>query len=1089
MKGNIFKNIASIFIKKKQIGILVIVFIIIFGVIGFAKMPKEYNPEIEQPAFAIVTVFPGATSEEVYELVTRPMEDNLETTVGIDEIRSTSTPGLSVVTTTFEVDYNGQQANTDLLQKIRGNTTNMPPRAKLPYIQEITVDDVSTITLAFTSDELSDASLRSVVWDVVDEIKRVPDTSVIEVTGGDNNGPVALLDIDKLATYGIGINEVLRAINVNNFHTASVDTDTLSRKTHIRIFGNIQDLESFKKIIVRNTPVSTIRIEDIADVEYGQKSYNDRVQFSTREEGIKNAVLVGVAKSKGTNITDVTENVITRIEELKDNGKIPAFVDVEVTRDDGLVAGNTISSLTVNLIQSIIIVSVILLLFLNTRSALLVSISIPLTLLIVFIVGFISGQALNRISLFALILSLGLLVDSSTVVVENMNRFLKERKNQKREEVITDAVGEVGGGLLMSALAVVFAFIPIILMTGTMGAYVRPIPIFVPTAIIGALFVALFISPFLGNTILVVEDESKKSEDKKKNLLEKMQNKSKSIIDKLSNAYIKIISVLFSNKRKRKVFLGVLIVLFVVAMAMPMFGVVRIQLLPRSDVNQFYVYLDMVNGTQVDDTEKVSQEISKILLEDADVMSVQTTVAHAPISDFNGMFKGASGRVGSHQATVKANLIDYKDDARNRQSTDIAQDARKRLENLGIQNNAIIQIVEDPPGPPVLATLFVKIRGTDYQNTREMRNIAQDIETKFYDIKGTVDIDTSQIEYSVEKVYRIKTEEAQRIGANVDDIVTALTVLTNGMDVTLYHDAIDDNEHFAQQHYISVRAKQDNRNSVEDILKTNIRTSVNSLAPLSELLEEVEAPIDDAITSDAQQPVVYVGAEVVNRSSLYATIDLIKYLVNDYRLPSGEATLTNWNLLTFDYEDVDGAQYQLEIKGEWKLLYQAFHDIIFILLIAVTLIYFVLVAQFSSFRLPLYIFLSLPFALVGVFFGFFLLYAINGTYFTSTSLIGIVALSGIVVGNAVMYLSYVLKFKEEGKYTIDEALSKTGKTRLLPIMLTTMTTALGSLTIVADPVWNGLAWAIIFGVILSPFITLMILPLIYRAFEQKNWSK
>ncbi len=1076
---NIFNKIAGIFIHNGELGVLVILFIVAFGLFGFILMPKQYNPEIVAPAFRINTVFPNSTAEEVYELVTRPMEDKLREIKDVDDIYSQSSAGFSSVLVTFEIGSDESAAKIDLVQRLRSNMDEKPLGAKDPFIEEVDTDDVPILTLALTSDKLSETALRSFAFDLSDKLKYIKNTAKFTIRGGRRMDVSVFVDFDKMNAYGVGINEIIGAISQNNVHLLTAETDSQPYKATFRIFGNIEDAQKLNKIIVKQGDNSVVRVEDVARVEYGPISIDNYVRLDDKN-AFQNAVYIGIAKQNGSNAINVSRDLKKEIDKLYAQKIIPDYVDIKIVRDDGVVAGESISGLTKNLITSIVIVISILLLFLNTRSALVVAVAIPLSLLSVFGLGLLFGQTINRITLFALILSLGLLVDNATVVVENMYRHLKKRKGEKKSRVIIDAVSEVSGGLIMSTITTVLAFIPMAFVTGMMGPYMGPIPFFVPAAIVASLFVALTISPFIGNLFLQVSENGG-------GLLSGAQEKIRRFVTRVENGYVKFIQMVFASRKKQRVLLMTVGVLLVISMLLPAFGLVKFRMLPKADRNQFYVYIDLMSGSNINETDRVARNVEEEILRNNNVVSTQATVGIPPIVDFNGMFKGSDARRESNQATIKVNLVDKKE--REKTSENIATEVRESLRRLAIQNDANIKIIEDPPGPPVLSTYQLKVQGEEREDYAELKKIATDLMRATKKVEGVVDVDISRREHSVEKTYRINMEEANRVGVSVDDIMMAMNVAMNGQIVSLYHDKLSDGQRFAEQHFITVRADDSDRKNLKDFAKITVQSADGkSVSLISLLREDDNIPLDDTIRMDSRKPTVYVDGEMQSRSVVYASIDMLKYLVKEYRLPDGQGRLDHWNLFGARYIDQNGHRYTVLIAGEWELTLEVFRDMGIAFAVAIFMIYFVLVAQFKSLRIPLYIMATIPLALIGVLPGFLILYILKGTYFNATSMIGVIALAGIVVNNAIIYLEYVFQLKEKG-FGIEDALVKAGQTRLLPIALTSLTTILGSLTIISDPVWEGLAWAIITGLSLSAFLTLVVLPVIYRKFEVNNWGK
>lgn len=1069
-----FKKVAGVFIHNKELGVLVIIFIVFFGVLGFILMPKQYNPEIVAPAFRITTNFPYATAEEVYELVTRPMENKVREISTVDKIYSQSMTGYSSVLVTFNIGSNEEDAKINLVQRLRSNMNEKPLGADDPMISEVNTDDVPIVTLALTGKKYSSEALRSFALDLTDRIKHIPGTASVVVRGGRRSDVSIFVDVDKLEKFGVSIMDVENAIASNNAHTLTTQTDSDPYNIVVRVFGNIDGADDLKKIVIAYTQNGTVRVEDVARVDVGEMRIDNYVRLDDKEKS-QDAVYIGIAKKTGENATTVAQDIHNEIVQLTTQQFIPDDIDVQVMRDDGAVARNSIGGLTTNLIESIMIVVVILLFFLNTRSAFVVAIAIPLSLLSVFGLGLLFGETINRITLFALILSLGLLVDNATVVVENMYRQLQKRINDNHDDVITDAVAEVGGGLVMSTITTVLAFIPMAFVTGMMGPYMGPIPFFVPVAIIASLFIALTISPFIGSVVLRAENTAHGS-------IARLQSYVARFVTNVENVYVGFLENIFSHEKKSSWILIGVMILLLISLSLPIFTAVKFRMLPKADRNQFYVYLDANINTHIDRTDRIAHDATKMIVDQEGVVSVQSTVGTPPIVDFNGLFKGSDDRTLSNLATLKVNLTDK--NTRKETSEQIAEKTRTLLAQLAIIDDVNVKIIEDPPGPPVLATYHIKIQGEDRADYAVLRTIADDLAYVSHNIKGVVDIDTTQNEDGLEKTYRVNTEEATRLGVNVDDVFATLTALSYGHHVGLLHDTLTNNQKFSEQHYISVRSEGDDRATLQDMERVNVRSIDGALVALPALIEEVDMPIDDTILMDDQYPTVYVSGEMEGRSVVYASIDMLRYLLKEYRLPSGEGTIDSWNLFGVNYVDHNGTRYNVRIGGEWQLTLEVFRDFGIAFAIAIFLIYFVLVAQFRSLKIPLYIMATIPLSLIGVMPGFMILYILKGTYFNATSMIGVIALSGIVVNNAIIYLEYVFQERANG-IDIDRSLIDAGRTRLLPIVLTSLTTILGSLTIVSDPVWEGLAWAIITGLSLSAFLTLVVLPVLYRRYEKE----
>jgi multidrug efflux pump subunit AcrB len=1073
-----FKKISGIFIVNRELGILLVLFIVFFGLVGFVMMPKQYNPEIVAPAFRINTEFPHATTEDVYELVSRPLENKISELEGVDEIYSESREGISSVLVTFDIGFNKEDAKINLVQRLRSNMDEKPLGAEEPFIEEVDTDDVPVVTVALTSNDLSSETLRSFAFDLADRLKHVSGTAKTVIRGGYRADLSIFVDVEKMERFGIGVNDLQKVIKDNNLHTLSVSTDSDPYNISVRTLGNIVSLDELKKIVISHSGGGVVRIEDVAQVSVGEMRTNHYVKLSDRE-GSRDAVYIGIAKKSNENATTVSKDIHKEVKKLQEYGFIPHNITLTTVRDDGAVAQDEIGSLTRSLAISITIVVSILLFFLNARSALIVAIAIPLSLLSVFGLGLLFDQTINRITLFALILSLGLLVDNATVVIENIYRHLKMKKSEDKKEVITDAVAEVGSGLVMSTITTILAFIPMAFVTGMMGPYMGPIPFFVPVAIVASLFIALMVSPFMSHIFLQVDHA-------KDGALVRLQNKIQSIFTKIEDVYVHFLRAVFRKKKKRTFLFVAVFILLLISISLPLFTLVKFRMLPKADRNQFYVYIDANDGTHIDRANRIAEKVEYIILEQNDVVNVQRTVGVPPIVDFNGLFKGSDGRIAENLVTLKVNLIDKNE--RKRTSENIAMQIRSLLKNIALDEDVNIKIIEDPPGPPVLATYHIKVQGDGLSDYEYLKNITHDLMYASRNIRGVVDLDTTQNENGFERTYRVNTEKATHLGVSVEDIFMTMRVLSRGMNIDLYHNSSENISKFSEQHYISLISEKNDRSLISDMSRVTVRSQNGSLVALTELIEEDAVQVDNIILMDGQYPTVYISGEMEDRSVVYASIDMLKYLLSEYRLPSGKGYVDSWDLFGVNYVDSDGSRYYVRIGGEWQLTLEVFRDMGIAFSVAIFLIYFVLVAQFHSLRIPLYIMATIPLSLIGVLPGFMILYFFKGTYFNATSMIGVIALSGIVVNNAIIYLEYFLYKRNEGM-KIDDALIEAGRTRLLPIVLTSLTTIFGSLTIITDPVWEGLAWAIITGLSLSSFLTLVILPVLYRTFEKDKIFK
>ncbi|MDP1619530.1 MAG: efflux RND transporter permease subunit, partial [bacterium] len=630
-------------------------------------------------------------------------------------------------------------------------------------------------------------------------------------------------------------------------------------------------------------------------------------------------------------------------------------------------------------------------------------------------------------------------------------------------------VDEVGSALFMSTLTMILAFVPMAFVSGMMGPYIGPIPFFVPVALAASLLFAITLNPFFAHLFT-----KEQTQEKKPNVINRA-------IGKIEAIYAKTIQLLLDNQKARRIFLAGTAIAIIASLSLPLFKIVKFRMLPKADKAQFYLYFDLPNGTDIEKTDSLSAELDKSILTQNNVESVESFVGQSQIVDFNGLFKGSSFRVQQNQATLKINLTDP--ESRNATSEEIASEVRRISEKFSLSHpDANIKIVEDPPGPPVLATLFLKIQGED---TEKITAIARDIKKTVSTIDGIVDLDTSIPEQNANKTYRINTEKSQQLGIAPSSINQALFLGLHGMPAGAYHRQNNALGRMSDQEQIIVRLDGTDRQFIEDLNRLTVPSQNGTPIPLSELLIETNSKIDSLIYTDERQKTVSISAEMENRSVVYAVFDIFPKLL-DYKLTGSRETKADWTPFGVTYTDTGtGEQYSVIIDGEWKLTLEVFRDLGIVMALVMFLIYFVVAAQTESLVIPLLIMGSIPLSLIGVLPGFAILGAIKGTYFNATSMIGVIALSGLAVKNAIIYLEYLEPLRKKG-LPLKDALVETGRIRLLPIILTSLTAILGSLTIVSDPVWEGLAWAIVFGLTASTLLTLLVFPILYYLFERKE---
>lgn len=1063
------------FLKNGKVSALVILILSAWGGLSFFLMPKQYNPEIVAPAFTITATLPNASAEETYQLLTRRIEDAVSELPKRDRMLSQSfAGGKSVVTLSFLVGSSREDTTIALRQKLSDTAPLLPSEASPLTVQSIDPDDVPILDIGFSSKALSETALRQLAVTVNDQLKLIEGISKAEVKGGRESNLHVDLNGSALSAHRLTIAEVMRAIEQANgsFGVSSIESG--DDQPMISISGGIEDTDALADIILREENNTFLRLRDIATVSYGAGAPSDFVRLGTQESLSEPVAHVALSKIRGANTATVSRVALTKLETLKQS-IIPEGVRISILRDEGQTSSEEISKLSFDLAKSIIIVGALLAIFLGFRNALVASISIPLVLLAVFGIGLLVGQTVNRITLFALILSLGLLVDDAIVVVENIARYFRLFPNESKVKLIVQAVDEVGGALLLSTVTMAIVFLPMAFVTGMMGPYMGPIPFFVPTALFASLLISVTLNPFLASILT--------QKPKKENAALSHNNTASRLFTIIESWYAQTLHSLLKHSGRRRSTLGITAFLFLIALILPFTPIVPFRMLPKADKEQFYLTLDLPEERSVIETDHTARTLEKLLLRDPDIESVESFVGTSQVIDFNGLFKGSAGRVHENQATLRANLTHP--DTRDITSESIAFRVGRELDSFRQTfPDATVRIVEDPPGPPVLSTFLLKVKG---ENKNEREQIARDLASMASNISGVIDFDTTLPERSSEESYRIRSDKADQLGIPRVTIADTLQTAFSGTIVGAYRHPVKDNERRSDEVHIIVRFDEKSRDSIRDLDTIKLPSRSGQLISLSEIIEPSYEPTDRVILADNRIPATLVSAEMGDRSIIYAVLDIFPKLLS-YRLPEGNGRLVSWSPFGMVYENPETLErFSVEIDGEWKLTLEVFRDLGIAMAIGIFLIFFILAARTSSFLIPLLIMVSIPLGLIGILPGFAFLHAIKGTYFNATSMIGVIALSGLSVKNAVIYLEYLEPLKRAGK-PIRDALVETGRIRFLPITLTSLAAIFGSLTIISDPVWEGLAWAIIFGLSASTILTLIVFPLLYFIFERKHWD-
>lgn len=1066
-------NLSRYFINNGKLTFLMLITFSLWGYMSFLATPKKYNPTIVAPAFQVSVDVPGASQNEILEQVTKPLENVIGDLEGVEDIYSmTFHGGRAVLNVNFYVGEDLTSSKVALSDRLKTDEGLAPLGINTPQIKSVDPEEVAVLTILMKSDKLDPIELRKKAWQLRDQLSQIEGTSRISVFGGLQRELRVNVHPKKLKEYGISLQLIEDALKMNNVFLPSGTLKGDKSYQAIEANGWVKSPEEIKNIVIVTNDTVDVFLKDIATVEEAPVERTAYTRHLEKDKDgqvseLNDAVLLSVSKLKGVNISDVTESVGDYLKNNKTAFSNEGY-EAEVIVDKGQTAKEEINGLLINLAQSIIIVILVLFFFLNLKAAALVAIAIPLTLATVFGFAFLFDQTINRITLFALILSLGMLVDNATVVIENIVRKVGSVKEPKKED-FADAVNEVGPGLFMSTVTTVLAFIPMAFISGMMGPYMGPIPFFIPVALIMALFISYSINPWMASVLIKKSSENDMAHEKPGTL--------KRAGMKFLHSYRESIKNLLSHDKKRLSFISITVVLLLIAMSFPFIEALKFRMLPKADVDQFFLYVDLPDNAPLSETYSVSKALENRLLEDTNVLMVQSYVGKPPIIDFNGLFKGVSGRQLPNQATLRVGLLS--DEKREMTSEEIVLNLRSKLnEVVAVKNsNAILKLVEDPPGPPVLSTMLMRFQG---DKGVDIEKEARAFLPFFSEISEVVDRDISSADDTEVIELLVDHQEASRVRIPPAQIIQTLRTIYSGKVISVYH-----NPENIEQELVVLRVPLSDRDEMKELEDISLRNPLRITVPLSRLAKVVKSPAKKTIMRENHRNTVYLTAEMGARSVTYAGIDILSKIVS-YSLSDNKGTVESWDLYGVHYKTPEGKNVYINIGGEWELTLEVFRDLMLAMAVALLVIYIVLVAQFNSFAEPLIIMSTIPLSLLGVMPGFAILFALKGEYFTATSMIGVIALAGIAVNNSIILLEYLnsLKIKE---MDIVDALVEAGATRLRPIALTTVTTMLGSMTILSDPVWSGLAWSIILGLGMSSTLILYVFPVLYYTFVRKQW--
>ncbi|MBU1366172.1 MAG: efflux RND transporter permease subunit [Gammaproteobacteria bacterium] len=1058
-------RIAAAFQNSRMTPLLALV-AFLMGLFATLVTPREEEPQIDVTMADVMIAFPGASAKDVENLVAQPGEQVLSRLHGVEHVYSVSRPGMAIITVQFDVGVKYNDAVLRLYDTVQSNSDWLPANLGVmaPVIKPRGIDDVPIVALTFwTRDPARSAfDLQQVARAVEIELKRIKGTRDISTIGGPDHAIRVLMDAERMNAFGITPQDIAGALKVSNALQSSGNLTAGNREVLVQTGTYLESAADVKHLVVavrgeagQRKPVY---MSDVATVEDGPDQPKRYAWFGD-QSGEFPAVTMQISKQPGVNAADVATATVNRINDLK-NAVIPEGVEVAVTRNYGETATEKAQKLIGKLVFATAFVVLLVFFALGKREAVIVGVAVTLTLAATLFASWAWGFTLNRVSLFALIFSIGILVDDAIVVVENIHRWQGLHPEKSLFEIIPPAVDEVGGPTILATLTVIAALLPMAFVTGLMGPYMSPIPINSSMGMAISLAVAFVVTPWLAARMMKSHGPSHESHQPSK------------LDAKLDSTFRKLLTPFLDPLKggAMRVKLAIAIVLLILgSVSLAYFQLVVLKMLPFDNKSEFQVILDMPVGTPVEETARVLHEIGAELALEKDVTNYQAYAGTASPINFNGLVRQYYLRALPEKGDIQVNLADKHH--RSRQSHEIAAALRDRIEAIGKANGGVAKVVEVPPGPPVMSPILAEIYGPDMAG---QMSVGKQVRQVFEETKDIVAVDDYIEADSRKVILHVLQSKAAQLGVAQSDIIEVVSMGLAGQDVTPAH-----NTESKFEIPVRVTLPAEKQSSLDALLKLRVRSRDGQLVPVSELVEVRDAAREKAIYHKDLLPVVYVVGDMGGKldSPLYGMFD-IRSKINGMELKEG-GTLGEW----FIRQPNDPyAGYSVKWDGEWKVTYETFRDMGIAYGVGLILIYLLVVAHFGSYLVPLIIMAPIPLTIIGVMPG----HALFGSQFTATSMIGMIALAGIIVRNSILLVDFI-KLQVATGMPFREAVIQSAAVRAKPIALTALAAMLGAMFILDDPIFNGLALALIFGIMVSTLLTLVVIPVLYfSAFRKEH---
>ncbi len=1081
-KPGLTARIVKVFLTSK-LSVLFIIASLLGGAVALLVTPREEEPQIVVPVADIMVRAPGAVASEVERLVAKPLENLLWEIDGVEYVYTFSRPGMCVATVRFYVGQDREKSLIKIYNKMMSNIDRIPPIVTHWIVKPIEIDDVPIVTLTFYPEEdsyLTEYDLRRIAEETLIRLQEVANTSRSFIVGGRARKVRVVLDPARLAAHNLCALEVGQALGAQNVNVHAGSVRHLNEELLVEVGPFFTRPQEVGRAVVGVYQGRPVYVNDVAVVMDGPEEVSSytRIGFGPaaslgghNDTGLigrygaqgeeRAAVTLAVAKRKGANAVVVANQIIDRVKVLTKD-ILPKGVGIEITRNYGKTANEKVNELVKHLGIAVATIVVLIAFALGWREALIVALAVPLTLAITLLGDLIVGYTINRVTLFALILSLGLLVDDPIVDVENIHRHFRLRRHPPLEATLI-AIDEVRPPTILATFTVIVSFLPMFFVTGMMGPYMRPMPFNVPLAMLVSLVVAFTVTPWATYHMLKKEYEKPHTHHGGGDPAEEAAG--------LKRLYTRILLPLLAKPSRGWLFLAAVLAAFFLSIALVALGLVPLKMLPYDNKSELQVVIDMPEGTTLEHTDAVAKELCSYIATIAEVTTYQSYVGTASPFDFNGMVRHYFLRQGDNVADIRINLVDKHERAQ--QSHEIALRIRPRVEEIAGRYGAKVKIVEMPPGPPVLSTIVAEVYGPEQASYEELAATAVQVREVFEKTKGVVDVDDST-ETDQQKIrFLVDREKAALNGVSAEMIARCLQMAIGGLPIGMVHVPGK-----VQPLAIVAQLPEERRSHPEDLLSVYVKGTGGRMVPLAELGKLEFDVREKTIYHKNLRPVVYVTAETAGISPAVAILSMQKEL-KEHPLPEGF------------YVDWRG-------EGEWKITLDVFRDLGMAFGVALALIYVLLVAQTGSLFIPVIIMSAIPLTIIGIMPGFTLLNLIMNkpigpyptpVFFTATGMIGMIALAGIVVRNSIILIDFIELILARGGKTLKEAIIEAGAIRTRPILLTAGAAMFGSWVITLDPIFSGLAWSFIFGIFASTLFSLLVIPVFYYLIYRHKYKE